>query len=73
MSDKKTSGREIDQQIKKAYVRALSGADGEILRKDLEFFANKTSHVPGDPYTSAYNEGKREMARNFLLLGEANE
>jgi len=51
----------------------MSGANGEIIKKDLRYYANKESHVPGDPYTSAYNEGKRVMARNFLLLGEENE
>jgi len=62
---------EIDDQIKKAYRAALSGANGEVLRKDLEFYANKQSHVPGDPYTTAYNDGQRIMARNFLILGGA--
>ena len=63
----------ITDEIKKAYLSALSGPNGEILRKDLEYYANMQCHVPGDPYTSAFNEGKRIMARNFLLLGEANE
>ncbi len=61
---------ERDAEIRKAYRAALAGANGEVIRKDLEFYANKASHVPGDPYTSAYNEGKRVMARNFLMLGE---
>ena len=71
MSDKKTSKSvEIDEEIKKAYRSALAGSNGETLRKDLEFYANMTCHVPGDPYSSAFNEGKRVMARNFLMLGE---
>ncbi len=63
-------GRDIDEQIKKAYRRALSGPDGEVLRKDLEYFANMQCHVPGDPYTTSFNDGRRMMARNFLLLGD---
>lgn len=66
-------GREIEDQVRKAYIKALSGANGDILRKDLEYYANMDCHVPNDPYTSAYNEGRRIMARNFLLLGEPNE
>ncbi len=61
---------ERDEQIRVAYRAAMSGPNGDVIRKDLEFYANKSSHVPGDPYTSAYNEGRRVMARNFLLLGE---
>ena len=62
---------QVDEQIKKAYRAAFAGANGEILRKDIEFYANKSCHVPGDSHTSAYNEGMRIMARNWLLLGEA--
>lgn len=61
---------EQTDEVKKAYRSALAGPNGEVIRKDLEFFANMTCHVPGDPGTSAFNEGKRVMARNFLLLGE---
>ena len=67
--DLKQSGREEDEQIRKAYAAALSGKNGEILIKDLRYYANKTSHTPGYPYTTAYKDGQRTMARNFLLLG----
>ena len=65
----KNSGREIDDQIKKAY-RAAFIAGGDVMRKDLEFLANQKAHTPGDPYDSAFKNGMRVMARNFLLLGE---
>ena len=64
---------EIDDELKKAYRSALAGPNGKIIRKDLKYQANRNCHVPGDPYTSALNEGKRIMARDFLLLGEADE
>lgn len=66
-------GKEIDEQVKKAYRAALAGVNGDVIRKDLEYYANKQSHVPGDPYATAFNDGMRVMARNFLLLGEADE
>lgn len=72
MSDKLT-GREVEDQVRKAYRAALSGSNGDIIRKDLEYYANKTSHVAGDSHTSAFNEGMRVMARNFILLGEATD
>ncbi len=72
MEKEKQSGRDIDAQIRKAYRSAFSGENGRVLREDLEFTANQQCHAPGDPYTSAFNEGKRIMARNFLLLGEVD-
>lgn len=74
MSEKKASKSAYEtEDIKKAYRSALAGPNGKVIREDLEYTANMTCHVPGDPHTSAFNEGKRVMARNFLLLGEANE
>lgn len=66
-------GRQIDDEVRKAYRAALSGHHGEVIREDLEYYANQQSHVPGDPYTSAFNDGMRVMARNFLILGEPDE
>lgn len=63
----------VDEQIRLAFRAALSGRNGDIIRKELEYYANMETHVPGDPHTSAYNDGKRIMARNFLLLGEVDE
>lgn len=65
----KKTPRDDEEQIKKAY-RAAFLAGGEVMRNDLEYYANQKCHVPGDPHTSAYNEGMRIMARNFIMLGE---
>ena len=37
--------------------------DGEVVLADLKRFcrANDSSFVPGDPYTTAFNEGRREV------------
>lgn len=75
MTEKKKPSKsgEISDELKKAYRSALAGPNGLVIRKDLEFYANMTCHVAGDPHTSAFNEGKRIMARNFLLLGEVTD
>lgn len=70
---KPSKSAEISDELKKAYRSALAGPNGKVIRKDLEYTANMTCHVPGDPHTSAFNEGKRVMARNFLLLGELDD
>ncbi len=69
---KKAEAREDQEQIKAAYRRILSGPDGEVVRSDLEYYANKQSHAPGDSHQTAFNDGMRVMARNWLAMaGEA--
>ena len=42
--------------------RILASPDGQTLMASLEReFADRTSHVAGDPYTSAFNEGQRSV------------
>ena len=65
----KVTPRDNEEQIKKAY-RAAFIAGGEVMLRDLEYWANQKCHTPGDSHTSAYNEGMRIMARNFIMLGE---
>lgn len=61
--------KELDK-LQAAWRIALAGAHGEIIKNDLEVFANQRSHVAGDPYTTAFNDGTRMMARNILTLIE---
>jgi len=46
-----------------AYVRTFAGQDGAIVLADLARFchAQKTTHIPGDPYGSAQLEGRRQV------------
>lgn len=47
--------------------------DGQAAFKVLEAeFSDRTSHVPGDPYTSAFNEGKRSVILFIKDLMETN-
>jgi len=64
------NGRDIEDQVARAYQLLKTTAAWDVVKKDLEYYANMDCHVPGDSHTSAYNEGKRVMARNFLLLTE---
>ncbi len=47
-----------------------SRADGRrVLWRILELAGpNRISHVPGDPYSTAFNEGKRSVANEILLM-----
>lgn len=57
-------------KLQAAWRIALAGAHGEIILDDLKLYANQQVHVAGDPYTTAYNDGMRVMARNILTLIE---
>jgi len=52
--------------------RAFSGPDGdkafELLSKE---FADRVSHVRGDPYTTAFNEGQRSVVLFLMDIRES--
>jgi len=41
---------------------------GQFIRKDLEYYATRQSHVPGDPYATAFQDGQRMLAQTILDL-----
>ncbi len=49
------------RQVPAAYRRVFDTPDGKLVFKDMArfCFAAETTHVPGDPQTSAANEGAR--------------
>lgn len=53
--------------------RVFSGPDGDkafdLLYKE---FADRNSHVPGDPYTTAFNEGQRSVVLFLTDIRETN-
>jgi len=53
--------------------RAFSGTDGDKVF-DLLYaeFADRSSHIPGDPYTSAFNEGQRSVILFLTDIRESN-
>ena len=54
-------------QFQKKWQKLMDSPDGEIiLTALLEIYSLRTSHIPGDPYQTAFNEGQRDVV-NFLL------
>ena len=59
--------------VQAAWRTALAGQHGEIIIKDLKLYADRQSHVVGDPYSTAFNDGMRVMAKNILLTIEGED
>lgn len=54
-----------------AMKRWLESPDGkEVFKALYKEFADRNSHVPGDPYTTAFNEGQRSV---ILFLTDIRE
>lgn len=67
-------GREVAQKVDKAYelLFRLGGKESQVVLDDLRYFAERQCHVPGDPYSSAYNEGMRMMAQQIIDLANGD-
>jgi len=61
------------KKVQAAWRIALGGPHGEIIMEDLKLYADSQSHVAGDPYTTAFNDGMRVMAKNILLTIEGED
>jgi hypothetical protein len=47
--------------------KIMDSPDGELVMAALfEQYILRTSHTPGDPYQTAFNEGQRDVV-NFLI------
>lgn len=63
-----------DEKSKKVisqYKKVFNSHDGKAVLYDLmrgNFFLNTTTFVPGDPYTSARNEGQRDVVLRILFI-----
>jgi hypothetical protein len=61
-------------QAMSAYIDLFKSDLGQDVLKDLiksTFFLN-TTHVPGDPYTTAFNEGQRALVSRILRTANIN-
>ena len=56
--------------LKNAWQAALAGEYGDTIIRDLKYYASRQVHTPGDPYTTAFNDGQRVMAANILQMVE---
>lgn len=53
-----------------AWHAVMRGQYGDLIRADLEYYAQRQSHVPGDPTESAFRDGQRMMAQNILMMAD---
>jgi len=69
--DKQSKSR-VSKAIKvnASYKKAFSGPDGETVLKDLLVSTgfDTTTFVAHDPYSSAYNEGRRSIVLQILRM-----
>ena len=61
------------ERVTAAWRIALAGSHGEIIMNDLKNYSQMQVHVPGDPYSTAFNDGLRTMAMNILLTIEGED
>ena len=62
-------------KIAAAFRRTFAGDDGEKVLEYLEktCFENKSAFVPGDPQSSAFNEGRRTVLLDIKRLIKMEE
>ena len=57
------------KNFEKSWKKISDSPDGEtVLQGLLEMYSLRTSHVPGDPYETAFREGQREVVTYLLSL-----
>ena len=79
-TDNKVEETDSEKVLKKAiktqayYKQTFATPEGKEVLKDLLNSCGvlTTSFVPGDPYHTAYNEGRREIANRILAMVEAD-
>lgn len=63
-------------QRREAYRRVFQGPHADVVLADLKRFCRATAptHTPGDPYTTAFLEGRREVfnrIQSFVHMDDA--
>ena len=57
------------ENFEKSWRKITDSPDGEtVLTTLLELYSLRTSHVPGDPYETAFREGQRDVINYLLAL-----
>ena len=60
---------EPHEKLAQDYVNAFTSESGKRVLDDLrKSFGRRSSHAPGDPYTTAYNEGRRDVYLRIMTL-----
>lgn len=67
MTDGVDQGQLELARLTAAYQSTFSSVSGqEVLRHLVSISVTVPSHVPGDPYTTAFNEGRRHLVLSIL-------
>ena len=65
---------EEPKRIIQAYRNAFMSPEGVIVINDMiRAYLMRDSHVPGDPYTSAYNDGQKALVLSLLAICEGHD
>ena len=65
-----SSDNETLEQLRYAWQQCLHGKSGDKVKRDLEYYIKRSTHVPGDSHTSAFNAGQQALANAILSLAE---
>ena len=75
LQNKVEKTREYYQLLKEDYVKVFSTSEGKRVLEDIgkSGYLNKSTFQPGDPYSTARNEGIRTMALNIIDMAKRDE
>lgn len=66
----KSDNNQTLDELRYAWQQCLHGKHGEHVKRDLQYYIQKSTHVPGDSHTSAFNAGQQALANAILSLSE---
>ncbi|MBN21322.1 MAG: hypothetical protein CL678_08555 [Bdellovibrionaceae bacterium] len=61
------------EELRYAWQQCLHGKNGEKVKRDLGYYIQRSTHVPGDSHTSAFNAGQQALAQAILSLAEEKD
>lgn len=60
--------------LERNWKKVIDNPEGEeVLQNLLEIYGLRTSHVPGDPYETAFREGQRDVVTYLLTLAQQKD
>jgi len=60
--------------LERSWLKIIDNPEGEeVLQNLLEIYGLRTSHVPGDPYETAFREGQRDVVTYLLTLAQQKD
>ena len=60
---------EVVKKFEKSWLKMCDSEDGlTVITGLIEMYSLRTSHVPGDPYDTAFRDGQRDVANYLITL-----